>query len=180
MLCSRVVFLVPVLASLSGHPPLTGTLACEVSAVLAESATWAQYLFAIAVAAVSYFILLHPLSKITLALERYWYVIVTLLCSIAASVAGLQAAFYRGIYVGGFCWNVNTHHLPFLASVWNMRLTICYLLGKHGRHIQRSAQFHPKGCCISFDIGHLWEDTLVSPNADSNFVSCKKCCYSSS
>ncbi|KAF8317482.1 hypothetical protein DL93DRAFT_2095822 [Clavulina sp. PMI_390] len=103
-----LAFLTPILASLSGHPPRDGSVACHISAVLAESATWSQYGFVISVAAVSYFLLLHPLSKPTFALERYWYLIVLVVLLLAGTVAGLQAAFYSPVYIGGFCWNAST------------------------------------------------------------------------
>jgi len=106
------VFLVSICASLAGHPPRDGTAACEASAIFVESATWVQYLLAITVAAVSYTLLLHPLSRVTLLLERYWILIVVLVCSVSVGIATLQASLYTAVYVGGFCWNVS-FFLPF-------------------------------------------------------------------
>src|ERR1700733_14025833 len=93
--------------SRAGTPPRDGTAACETSAIFVESATWTQYLLAITVSAVSYTLLLHPLSRVTLLLERCWILIVVLVCSVSVGIAALQASLYTAVYVGGFCWNVS-------------------------------------------------------------------------
>ncbi len=103
----RVVFFSFIVASLSGSPLRSGTVACQASAFLVESAIWCEYLFTIAVAVVSYCILLHPLSPCTLSLEKYWFFVDIGVCVGALGVAGLHTGLSPAVYIGGFCWNVS-------------------------------------------------------------------------
>ncbi|KAF8329730.1 uncharacterized protein EI90DRAFT_3124965 [Cantharellus anzutake] len=136
-----VIFFCFLVASLSGHPPRTGTAACQASAYLVESAIWGQYLFTIAVAVVSYCILLHPLSSFTLALEKYWFLVDIGVCVTALGVAGLHVGLYSAVYIGGFCWSGSQRNvfnelinclprvivfLVIVALYWRIHLYLCH------------------------------------------------------
>jgi hypothetical protein len=69
---------------------------------------WTQYLFTLAVAIVSFCILLYPLSPITLFLERAWQLPALAVCVIALGMAGLQYGLQRAVYIGGFCFNASS------------------------------------------------------------------------
>ena len=117
------VFFSFIVTSLSGSPPRSGTVACQASAFLVESAIWGEYLFTIAVAVVSYCILLHPLSSFTLALEKYWFLVDIGVCISALGVAGLHAGLYPAVYVGGFCWNVSNQAIIIPLRLRNLPYT---------------------------------------------------------
>ena len=57
----------------------------------------------------SYALLLHPLSRVTLLLERYWILIAVFVCTVSIGITALQASLYTAVYIGGFCWNVGSY-----------------------------------------------------------------------
>jgi hypothetical protein len=66
---------------------------------------WCQYLFTVAVATVSYAILLHPLSPFTIKLERHWYLLYLTIYFVSLVLSALQSGMYQAVYIGGFCFN---------------------------------------------------------------------------
>ncbi|KDQ16221.1 hypothetical protein BOTBODRAFT_144655 [Botryobasidium botryosum FD-172 SS1] len=91
-------------ASLAGHHPRDGTAICSVTAFMVAAGLWAQYFWTMALATVTYLILVHPMSVYTSALERSWLTVGLGVYVTAFGLAGLQLGLYPAIYIGGFCF----------------------------------------------------------------------------